>query len=294
VARKEEKPSCKHCNKEGHDEDHCWQLNPKKRPKWFKERKGRQTVAVATRPTDFGSDSGDESKVSLVGLAGKIGDGFDSRSKLFHIRVIMSHNKVDTLIDNGSQYNLISVELVKQLGLNTQMNHNTYTLKWIRNNHQLHITKQCTLKFAISSKFVDEVTCDVVPLNECGMVLGSSYFYDHKAFFYRERNQYHLTKVGQEYVVHAHHLKANKSLQTMKQLRKEAQERNTPTIVSNQVIDLKKEQELIVEWKINHTLLQDKLMSCKYYKHIISFVVIFMMLSLVMLSTWMIVSTLQW
>jgi hypothetical protein len=80
---------------------------------------------------------------------------------------------------------------------------------------------------------VDEVTCDVVPLSECGMVLGSPYLYDRKAIFYRENNQYHLIKVGQEYVVHVHHLKANKSLQTMEQLRKEAQANNTPIIVSN-------------------------------------------------------------
>jgi hypothetical protein len=106
-------------------------LHPEKRPKWFKERKGRQTVATATQPTDFGSDSGDESKVSLVGLRGKIGDGFDDRSKLFHLRVIMRHTKVDTLIDSGSQSNLISEELVKQLGLNTQEHHKPYSLKWI-------------------------------------------------------------------------------------------------------------------------------------------------------------------
>jgi hypothetical protein len=170
------------------------------------------------------------------------------------------------------------------------MHHNPYTLKWISNNHQFHINKQCTLKFEISSKFVDEVTCDVVPLSECGMVLGSPYLYDHKEIFYREKNQYHLIKPGQEYVVHAHHLKENKSLQTMEQLRKAAQARNTSIIISNQVIDLKQEHEMIVEWKINHTLLQDKLMLCKYYKHIISFAVIFLMLSLVMFSTWMIVS----
>jgi hypothetical protein len=114
----------------------------------------------------------------------------------------------------------------------------------------------------------------VVPLNECGMVLGSPYLYDRKAIFYRENNQYHLIKAGQEYVVHAHHLKENKSLQIMEQLIKVAHARNTPIIVSNQVNDLKKEHEMIVEWKINHTLLQDKIMSCKYYKHIISFVVI--------------------
>jgi hypothetical protein len=171
------------------------------------------------------------------------------------------------------------------------MHHKPYTLKWISNNHQLHITNQCTLKFAISSKFVDEVTCDVVPLSECGMVLRNPYLYDRKAIFYREENQYHLTKAGQEYMVHTHHLKENKSLQTMKQLRKVAKESNTSIIVSNQVINLKQEQEMVLEWKINHTFLQDKLMLCKYYKHIISFAVIFFMLSLLMLSTWMIVAS---
>jgi hypothetical protein len=206
VTRKEGKPSCKHCKKEGHDEDRCWQLHPEKRPNWFKEKKGMQTVATTTRPTDLGSDSGDESKISLVGMTGKIGEGIDCRNNLFHIRVIMRHTKIDTLIHNGSQSNLISEELVKQLGLKTQVHHNPYTFKWIRNHHQMHITKQCTIKFAISSKYVDKVTCDVVPLRECGMVLGSPYLYDRKEIFYKTKNQYQLTKEGQDYVVHAHHV----------------------------------------------------------------------------------------
>jgi hypothetical protein len=183
--------------------------------------------------------------------------------------------------------------LVKQLGLKTQVHHKPYTLKWISNHHQMHITKQCTIKFAISSKYVDEVTCDVVSLRECGMVLGSPYLYDRKAIFYRTKNQYQLTKAGQDYVVHAHHVKENKTLQTMEQLKKAVQASNKPIIVSNEVIDLKQEQEMIVEWKINHKLLQDKLMSCKYFKYISSFAVIFLMLSLVMLSTWMIVASVR-
>jgi hypothetical protein len=144
------------------------------------------------------------------------------------------------------------------------MHHNPYTLKWISNNHQMHITKQCTLKFAISYKYVDEVTCDVVPLSECGMVLGSPYLYDHKSIFYRTKNQYDLIKASHEYVVHSHHVKANKTLQTMEQLKKAIQESNKPIIVSNQVIELKQEHEMIVEWKINHSLLQGKFLSCKY------------------------------
>jgi hypothetical protein len=61
-------------------------------------------------------------------------------------------------------------------------------------------------------------------------------------------------------VVHAHHVKESKTLQTMEQLKKAVQARNNPIIVSNEVIDLKQEQEMIVQWKINHSLLQDKLM----------------------------------
>ena len=52
-------------------------------------------------------DSANEFKITAVGLIGKIGDGYDSRSKVFHIRVIMKHTKIDTLIDSGSQSNLI-------------------------------------------------------------------------------------------------------------------------------------------------------------------------------------------
>ena len=50
---------------------------------------------------------------------------------------------------------------------------------------RLQVTKQCDLKFVITSKFVDEVEFDVVPLDICGIVLGSSYLYDRKAILYR-------------------------------------------------------------------------------------------------------------
>jgi hypothetical protein len=123
---KEGKLSCKNCKKEGHDDDHCWKLHPEKRLKWFKERKGRKIVATKKRPTNLGYDLGDETKITTIGLTGKIGDGYDSRIKLFHIRVIMKHTKINTLIDIGSQSNLISEEVVKQLGLNTNMHHKPY------------------------------------------------------------------------------------------------------------------------------------------------------------------------
>jgi hypothetical protein len=76
--------------------------------------------------------------------------------------------------------------VIKKLGLKTKLHHKPYSLKWIIKNHKFPITKQCIIKFAITSKFVYEVTCDVVLLEACGMVLGSPYLYDRKEIFFRE------------------------------------------------------------------------------------------------------------
>ena len=84
-----------------------------------------------------------------------------------------------------------------------------YPLGWVTNDTQLQVTKKCVLKFAITDKFMDEVELDVVPLDICGIVLGSPYLYDQKAVFYREHNKYHLFKDGVEYIVRAHKTKTN-------------------------------------------------------------------------------------
>jgi hypothetical protein len=60
----------------------------------------------------------------------------------------------------------------------------------------------------------------VVPLDICGIVLGSPYLYDQKTIFYREHNQYHLFKEGIEYIVHSHSFKNDKSLGTTQQLKR--------------------------------------------------------------------------
>ena len=58
------------------------------------------------------------------------------------------------------------------------------------------MTRQCKLRFAIRSAFVDEVELDVIRLDICGIFLGSPYLYDKKAIFYRAENKYQLVKDG--------------------------------------------------------------------------------------------------
>jgi hypothetical protein len=228
VVKKEgEKFTCKHCSKDGHDEDHCWKLHPERRPKKFGNNNKGKSKTVATVQHDLGSDSGDETKITAMGYQGNgsiaststsnnnnvnVTQQEKARIELFHIRVVSKHTKIDTLFDTGSQANLISEETVKKLKLETIPHPKPYPLGWICDNAKLQVTRRCKLRFAITANFVDEVELDVIPLDICGIVLGSPYLYDRKAIFYRHENKYHLFKDGVEYIVRAHTKKMNLSI----------------------------------------------------------------------------------
>jgi hypothetical protein len=95
---------------------------------------------TATTQIDLGSDSGDETKVTVTEIKGKNSEASTSssvqslkvdeikRRKLFHIRVISKHTKIDTLFDRGSQVNLISETTIKKLGLISKPHKKPYPL----------------------------------------------------------------------------------------------------------------------------------------------------------------------
>ena len=88
---------CKHCDTDGHDEESCWKLHPEQRPKHYRSKNKKKTIATAQR--DLGSDSGDETMITVVGMQGNKTPNTSSnsthvskendkrRSELFHIRV---------------------------------------------------------------------------------------------------------------------------------------------------------------------------------------------------------------
>jgi hypothetical protein len=131
---------------------------------------------------------------------------------LFHIQVVSKHTKIDTLFNLGSQVNLISEALVQNMVLVTKPHLKPYPLGWVCDEEKLNVTKQCRMKFSIASKLIDEVDLDVVPLDICGIVLGSPYIYDRKAVFFHHENKYHLNKGGIEYIVRAHNMRVNMTL----------------------------------------------------------------------------------
>jgi hypothetical protein len=112
----------------------------------------------------------------------------------------------------GSQVNLIVEALVKNMGLQMKPHLKPYPLGWVCDKEKLNVTKQCRVIIVISSKLIDEVDLDVVPLHICGIVLENPYLYDRKAVFFRHENKYHLTKGGVEYIVRSHNMRVNTTL----------------------------------------------------------------------------------
>ena len=110
----------------------------------------------------------------MVGLHGK--SSFHASSSSTHA----SHTKIETLFDLGSQVNLICKNIVKKLGLTTTPHPKPYPLGWVHDNEKLQVTKQCRVRFDISSKLIDEDDLDVVTSDVCVIVLGSPYIYDRK------------------------------------------------------------------------------------------------------------------
>eukprot|EP00253_Pinus_taeda_P018789 PITA_18789 len=207
-------------------------FNPTKlRPKKFKGNKKKTVVAIQK---DLGSDSGDETNIAATRIKGKNSEASTSNSaqsitdeenerkrhELFHIRFIYKHQKIDTLFDSGSQVNLIFEAIVKKLGLATTPHKKPYQLGWLDDKAQLQMTRQCKLKFSFGSSFVDEVELDIIPLDICGIVLGSPYLYDRKAIFYRAENKYLLVKDGIEYFVRDHKLKNSYILINLGQMKR--------------------------------------------------------------------------
>jgi hypothetical protein len=80
------------------------------------------------------------------------------------------------IVDSRNHKNLISAEVVKQLGLSTTPHLQPYNIGWIRQGRDLRVSQQCRLSYRIQP-FKDEVLCDFSPLDVCDVLLGQPYMW---------------------------------------------------------------------------------------------------------------------
>ncbi|GKA04625.1 RNA-directed DNA polymerase, eukaryota, reverse transcriptase zinc-binding domain protein [Tanacetum coccineum] len=159
----------------GHVEEKCWKAHPELFPKkWAKNDRGRHTVA-----TTISNEAIELGQVEEV------------------------HRSLTLMVKptSGSEKNLISSSLVERLGLETTPHPRPYSLGWIKKDVDTQVNRQCKFRFAITNQFIDEVTCEVVPLDICQVIFGSPYLWERDAVYFRRAQKYELEKDGKKYIV---------------------------------------------------------------------------------------------
>jgi hypothetical protein len=99
------------------------------------------------------------------------------------------------IIDSGSFVSVCSTTLVSKLKLSTVKHAKPYRLQWLNGGGEVKVTKQVVVPFSIG-KYVDEVLCDVVPMQASRILLGRPWQYDRKAVHDGVRNRYTTVKDG--------------------------------------------------------------------------------------------------
>jgi hypothetical protein len=80
------------------------------------------------------------------------------------------------IVDSSSQKNLILADFIKWLDLPMTPLPQPYTIGWLHQGRDLHVSQQCHLPYDIKP-FKDEVFCDIAPLEVCDVLLGQPYLW---------------------------------------------------------------------------------------------------------------------
>ncbi|XP_020262299.1 uncharacterized protein LOC109838254 [Asparagus officinalis] len=159
---------------------------------------------------------------SLNLMAGKqaMAENEDPREQLFVLKLQVKTSLIDIIVDLGSQKNLISETLVRKLGLKTVKHPKPYPLGWIQKEAGLSVINQCTFRFVLHESYIDDVTCDIVPLDVCQVILGNPYLWNRYAVYDRWAQKYRFIKDGEQFIFCLVSLPQKTSLATMTQVKR--------------------------------------------------------------------------
>ena len=101
---------------------------------------------------------------------------------LFHSQLCVQGTPLHFIVDNGSQKNLISAEVIKILKLPMVLHPQPYNIGWMSHGQDIRVSQQCRLSYGIKP-FKDEVICDVAPLEVCDVILGQPYMWKRHAVY---------------------------------------------------------------------------------------------------------------
>ncbi|KAF8053493.1 hypothetical protein N665_1411s0024 [Sinapis alba] len=114
------------------------------------------------------------------------------RENIFHTKCTIDSKVCSLTINGGSCTNVASKYLVDKLGLKKTKHPKPYRLKWLNDETELKIGEQVVIPFSIG-RYVDQVTCDVVPVQAGHLLLGRPWQFDKETIHNGRTNYYSFT-----------------------------------------------------------------------------------------------------
>ncbi|KAF8082437.1 hypothetical protein N665_0826s0012 [Sinapis alba] len=111
------------------------------------------------------------------------------RTNLFRSTCTINGRICKLIIDSGSCTNVMSYEATQKLGLTVTPHPSPYPLAWLNNGTELNVSKQVLVSFSIGN-YKDSVTCDVIPMDACHLLLGRPWQFDRDATHRGKANTY--------------------------------------------------------------------------------------------------------
>jgi hypothetical protein len=105
------------------------------------------------------------------------------RHNLFQILFVIQDRRARVIIDGGSCNNLVSADLVKQLGLSTRPHKHPYYVQWLNDSGKVKVTQTARVHFSLGP-YSDFADCDVVPMEACSLLLGRPWEFDNDTIQY--------------------------------------------------------------------------------------------------------------
>jgi hypothetical protein len=122
------------------------------------------------------------------------------RTSLFKTVCKAKDRVCKVIIDSGSTDNLVSTEMADKLELKTTAHPNSYKVSWLQKGHQVMVSQQCQVKFKTGG-YMDEILCDVIPMDVCHILLGRSWQFDRKVIHDGRKNTYTLENNGRTHML---------------------------------------------------------------------------------------------
>jgi hypothetical protein len=122
------------------------------------------------------------------------------RTRLFWTACKTKDRVCKVIVDSGSIDNLVSIEMVEKLELETIDHPSPYRVSWLQKGHQVTVTKQCLVEFNIGG-YNDKILCDVIPMDVCHLLLGRPWKYDMNVIHDGRMNTYTLEKNGRTHML---------------------------------------------------------------------------------------------